>query len=162
MSESSTINLKEWIHIDSIESLLNNFNQRLTSQEFKCAALQNLCQEFMTKSSFNSFSTHIESELDGMSGVLDTLDRRTTVQVDGGDMYCDEIIKRNSEKVLKLEDQFETLVTRESFDKELEQLADKFSKEIQELKEHSASNDLTDRIAVCTAYAIISRRFSMM
>ena len=151
MSEAAAINLKEWIHIDSIESLLNHFNQRLTAQELKYAALQNLCQEFFTKAAFDNFSQHVESELDSISGLLDRLDRRTTIPIDGEALYCDQVLTHHSEKLLKIKQQCEALVTENSFNRELEKISEKFSAEIRELKEQSATYDFTDRIAVCTA-----------
>lgn len=155
MSDSSPINLKEWIHIDSIESLLNNFNQRLTSQELKCAALQNLFQELTTKSSFDNFSRNIESELDGMAGLLYQLDRRTTIEREGQSIYCDELLSQHSEQLLTIEQKYDGLVSRNSFDTELGLLSDKISKDIQALKEQSASSDFTYRIAVYTVYTLI-------
>lgn len=42
--DTGYVNLKEWVRLDSIESLLNNYNQRLVSQEIKIATLQSLCE----------------------------------------------------------------------------------------------------------------------
>lgn len=43
------VNLKEWVRLDSIEELLNSYNQRLSSQELKISTLQKLCEGFITK-----------------------------------------------------------------------------------------------------------------
>ena len=48
MNIGETIKLKEWVRLDSIEGLLNAFQQRLISQELKIATLQSLCERLVS------------------------------------------------------------------------------------------------------------------
>lgn len=144
----SSINLKEWIHIDSIESLLNDFNQRLLTQELKFSALQKLCEEFVTKSYFHNSMTPVESELNTVNQKLDTLDHRTLLDINGRQVDCNQLLQQHSRGLHHIEQLLDTVASRDYVDVKLDNLLKSISYDLQQLRKETATFEFTDRLTV--------------